>query len=73
VPRRDPVVPHHLSLGRQEPKGDVQRSKDLHPPGFAQGEPRRPPPGFADLVDLTADVDTEEKEMDEAPATPLPA
>jgi len=38
----------------------------------AQGGPHRPPPGFPEMVDLTADADTEEEEMDEAPVTPSP-
>jgi len=58
----------YFSLGPQGPRGDVQQGLYL---GLrAQGGPRRPPPGFPDLVDLTTDAD--EEEMDDAPATPSP-
>jgi len=77
VPRRDPAIPYLLSLGRQEPRGDFQWSKSsgaristwaLRGPWWTPSSP----PGFADLVDLTADVDTDDEDMDEAPATPFP-
>jgi len=35
-------------------------------PSGAQGDSRRPPPGFAYMVNLT----TDEEDMDKAPATP---
>jgi len=40
-------------------------------PSGAQGGPRRPPPGFHDIFDFTADVDAEE-DMEDTPATPSP-
>jgi len=47
----------------------TRTSSHVTGPLGARGGPRRPPPGF---VDLTADADEEEENMDKAPATPSP-
>jgi len=66
APSGDHSAPHHPKLGPQEPQGGLQSQGSQPGPSGAQGGPRRPPPEFADIVDLT----TDEEDIDEAPATP---
>jgi len=63
-PHETPIVVHnHLPPpGPGPPPG----------PSGAQDGPHRPPPGFLEMVNLTADADTEKEEMDKAPVTPSP-
>jgi len=71
-PQEGPGHPPSPQPGPSETQGGRQRPGPPPGPSGAQGGPRHPPPGFPERVDLTADADTEEEEMDEAPATPLP-
>jgi len=66
-----PGRPPSPQPGPSGTQGGRQRPEPPPGPSGAQGGPRRPPPGF-ETVDLTADADTEDEEMIDAPASPSP-